>query len=121
MKAWTMTAGLTALALMACKGKDGGDTGPTCEPDAIPSVVVVVTDDAASPLDASSVVYSVDGGATAECQNVDQDWICGRGEYGTIEITATADGCQEGSVSVDVALVDCEVQQESAAVRLTCS
>ena len=119
MKAWTTMTGLPALSLVACKGKDGGDSG-SCTPDAIPSVTVVVTDTAAAVVEATSVVYSVDGGTTSECQNVNQEWLCGRGEHGTIEVTATADGCQEGSVSVDVGIADCEIQPENTALRLTC-
>lgn len=120
MKALTTMTGLAALSLVACKGKDGGETGGACEPEALPSVTVVVTDTSANVQEATSVVYTVDGGTPGDCQNVNQEWLCGRGEHGDFEITATADGCQEGSASVTVGLADCEIQPENLAVRLTC-
>ena len=100
--------GFCVLGAIAC------DSMPSCDLSAVASVTVSVLDGSGQPVTPSSVTYTVDGSAPADCESLGGDgseYICGWEVDGDFEIlVSTSSGSYTESVSVGLTMDGCHVQ-----------
>ena len=97
-----------------------GCPATTCTTEAAVSVSVTVLDDSGASVAEAEVVYSVDGGADADCEDFTAGvWACGYEATGEITVTASAPGYDTASETVTVALTPDECHVVGQPVELT--
>jgi hypothetical protein len=110
-----------ALAAASLCATAGCDPAVNCTLESIVSVTATVEDAAGNPIDDATVVYAVDGGAEAACENLGAgDYACGADEAGDFVITADRDGFATGQNGVTVEDTDdgCHVVPQTVTVTL---
>lgn len=83
------------------------------------STNVSVVDSDGTALTGATVTYTVDGGASAACDEITAgDYACGMEEAGHFVISAELDGFAAGSAEVDVGADECHVEPEAVSITL---
>lgn len=96
---------LLAFGLSAC-----GSQAEVCDEMAVYSVRVQTVDQNANAIQGASLTYSVDGGASAECEAFDlTSFGCGIEEAGSFELTATLAGYEDAVETTTVTEGPCHV------------
>lgn len=113
------------LALLGCSGaKETGetanpDTSVDCDAMAAASVYVeAVTDADGHGIDEVDLSYEAASGESGSCSAAPTGWYCGYEVAGEITITATAEGYEPTSVTVDVQADECHVILETVSLVL---
>jgi hypothetical protein len=104
---------LSGLGIFACE--------PGCDDMAVASVVVTIVDQDGTAITDAAVVYNVNGGQDANCEDgAEGEWICGYEETGQIEVTAAKSGYTSDSDTVTVSLTEdeCHVQSQELELEL---
>jgi len=105
---------LLPVVLPACELEDGPIV---CTGEEVPSVMVTVEDAFGEAIDDAVASYSVDGGPDMDCGG-NSPFICGTEIEGTFLITATAEGYDEETASVEVTGDECHVTTEEVTIEL---
>jgi len=105
----------TSGILMGCGGEE-----MDCTTEARSSVTVQVVDASGAAVTDAVVKFSVDGGATQDCDNPlgsDNIYTCGYEIAGNFTITATRGG-MTGTATATVTAGDCHVNGQTAKITL---
>jgi hypothetical protein len=93
-----------------------------CTTEARSSVSLQVLDEAGAVIPDLTVSYTVDGGASAACDNfMDGAWACGYEQVGTFEISVSAPGFETQTLSLVVEADVCHVITEVEEITLLSS
>lgn len=110
---------LWALALAtACGGDTDKGTDSACiEGAAQDSVLLAITDMNGTPIEGAVATWN-NGGDEQECDQVSNNYLCGRDVTGEITVTGTAEGYQSTSKTVTVESDGCHAITEQEVLRL---
>ena len=89
-----------------------------CTLEARWSVVVEVTDQAGTPIQDATAVYSVDGEPAVACTTLGNELLCGAEVDGGFEITVSARGYMPALVSAEVDDGRCHVEGQHVNLAL---
>jgi hypothetical protein len=96
---------IPALWLMVFGCNDGDQVGQACNEMAVASVSVTLTDTAGDAIEAGTVTYTVDGGASTACEVTSSTtFVCGYEKTGHFVVIAEGPDNLEQSQVVDVEL-----------------
>ncbi len=111
---------LLPLLLVACE-IDDPNNGNACTDIAMASVSLSVADLDGLPVTDATVTYTVDGGASMDCESWDDgQYVCGWEKPGTIVVTVEKEGFVTVTETLEVGMTEdeCHVEGEVLAVTL---